>query len=120
MAHFFDRTVFINCPFDDEYAPLLEAAIFCVVYFGMVPRPANERMESGENRLEKIVGMIRSARYPIHDLSRCKSSQEAESFRMNMPFEFGIDVGLRKSGVAEFDRKKFLIFESEPDDLTGC
>lgn len=36
---------------------------------------------------------------------------------MNMPFEFGIDVGLRRSGVGRLGDKKFLIFEEEPYDL---
>jgi hypothetical protein len=113
----FDHTVFINCPFDEEYAPLLEAAIFCVVYFGFTPRLANERLEGGENRLDKIVGMIRGSKYSIHDLSRCRSKGIDEFFRMNMPFEFGMDLGFRRSGLHGLDEKKFLIFEQEPYDL---
>lgn len=34
-----------------------------------------------------------------------------------MPFEFGIDVGLRRSGAKHLLQKKFLIFEEEPYDL---
>jgi hypothetical protein len=84
----FERTVFVNYPFDEDYAPLLEAEIFCVVYFGFSPRLANERLEAGKNRLDKIFNMIRGSKYSIHDLSRCKAKQSAEYFRMNMPFEF--------------------------------
>lgn len=113
----YDSTVFINCPFDEEYAPLLEAAVFCVVYFGFAPRLANERVESGESRLDKIVEMILSARYSIHDLSRCRSLSIGEHFRMNMPFELGIDLGIRRSGVQPHDTKKFLILEESPYDL---
>jgi hypothetical protein len=109
--------VFVNCPFDGDYAPLLEAAIFCVVYFGFSPRLANERLEAGENRLDKIVNMIQSSKYSIHDLSRCKARGRAEFFRMNMPFEFGIDLGFRRSGQEKFADKKFLIFEEKPYDL---
>lgn len=36
---------------------------------------------------------------------------------MNMPFEFGMDVGLRRSGVEPFGEKKFLVFEKNPYDL---
>lgn len=64
----FEGSVFVNSPFDDEYAPLLEAALFCVVYFGFTPRLANERLETGENRLDKIVEMIKCSKYSIHDL----------------------------------------------------
>ena len=113
----FDQAVFVNCPFDKDYAPLLEAAIFCVVYLGFSPRLANERVEAGENRLDKIVEMMRESKYSIHDLSRCKAKSSSEFFRMNMPFEFGIDVGFRRSGVERFNKKKFLIFEEEPFDL---
>jgi len=66
----YNSSVFINCPFDDEYAPLLEAMPFCVVRFGLVPRLANERLETGENRLDKIVEMIKLSKFSIHDLSR--------------------------------------------------
>ena len=111
------RAVFINCPFDDDYAPLLEAALFCVVYFGFTPRLANERLEAGENRLDKIVGMIRRSKFSIHDLSRCTVEESGEYFRMNMPFEFGVDVGVRRSGFRCFEEKKFLIFEEQPYDL---
>jgi len=34
---------------------------------------------------------------------------------MNMPFELGIDYGLRNSGVCLLDTKKFLILESKYD-----
>lgn len=113
----YERSVFVNCPFDDDYAPLLEAALFCTVYFGFLPRLANERLEAGENRLDKIIEMIRGSKYSIHDLSRCKARRSGDVFRMNMPFEFGIDVGLRRSGVGRLSEKKFLIFEGEQFDL---
>lgn len=112
-----DRNVFVNCPFDIDYAPLLEAAVFCVCYFGFSPRLASERLEAGENRLEKILGLIRISRYSIHDLSRGQAKATGEFFRMNMPFELGLDLGYRRSGAENADRKKFLIFEREQYDL---
>jgi hypothetical protein len=110
-------SVFVNCPFDAAYAPLLEAALFCLVYFGFSPRLANQRREAGENRLDKITAMIARSMYSIHDLSRCIAEKEGEFFRMNMPFEFGVDVGFRRSGVGQFANKKFLIFERDQYDL---
>lgn len=112
----FERSVFVNCPFDEAYAAVLEAIVFCVVNFGFLPRLANERLEAGENRLDKIVQMIGESKYSIHDLSRCKA-QDGEYFRMNMPFEFGIDLGLRRSGAERLGSKKFLIFEEHQYDL---
>lgn len=41
-------------------------------------------------------------------------------FRMNMPFEFGLDFGLRHSGKAPFQQKKFLVFESQRYDLKAA
>jgi hypothetical protein len=116
----FETSVFVNCPFDSNYAPLLEAALFCIVSLGFVPYLANARLEAGENRLDKIVEMIRRSKYSLHDLSRAKAASSGDLFRMNMPFEFGIDVGLRRSGVAPLDRKKFLIFESRPFELKAA
>ena len=90
---------------------------FCIVYFGFSPRLANERIEAGENRLDKIIQMIKGSMYSIHDLSRCKSTNANEFFRMNMPFELGIDVGFRRSGIGRYATKKFLVFEKNPYDL---
>ena len=103
----FERAVFINCPFDSEYSPLLEATAFCIIYFGLVPRFANERIEAGENRLDKIADMIKNSMYSIHDLSRCKPQHVDEYFRMNMPFELGIDVGFRRSEIGRSTEKSF-------------
>ena len=113
----FERSVFINCPFDEQYAHLLVPLTFCVVYFGFTPRLASEGLDAGENRLEKIIELIKGSMYSIHDLSRCKSLHNGEPFRMNMPFEFGLDMGLRHSGVEPFEGKKFLIFEEQRYDL---
>lgn len=116
----FDRSVFVNCPFDAAYAPLLEAALFCIVYLDFTPRLANERLESGENRLDKIIDMVRASKYSIHDLSRCRARRAGESFRMNMPFEYGMDVGLRRSGSRRLKEKKFLIFEHDQYELKSA
>lgn len=52
----FERSVFINCPFDEDYDPILRAIFFCVVYLGFYPRLATERRDSLENRVDKISG----------------------------------------------------------------
>jgi len=36
---------------------------------------------------------------------------------MNMPFEYGVDFGFRRSDDETFNSKKFLIFEDEPYEL---
>ena len=59
----FERSVFINCPFDQDYLSLLRPLLFTITALGFRPRIASERSDSGEMRLDKIVGLIRSARF---------------------------------------------------------
>ncbi len=58
------------------------------------------------------LSIIKSCKYSIHDLSIVKSKRSNEFARMNMPFELGIDYGLRKSGVTPLNTKQFLILEA--------
>lgn len=109
----FENCVFINCPFDEDFAPILQAMMFCVVYFGLTPRLASESNDSGENRLEKIRGLIEGSKYSIHDLSRCQAKYVGEHFRLNMPFELGIDFGCRQYYGGNRDSKRFLILEEK-------
>ena len=123
----FEKCVFINCPLDEDYEPILQAILFCVVYLGLSPRFSSERNDSGENRLEKIRGLIESSKYSIHDLSRCQAKKKGEHFRLNMPFELGIDYGCRQYFGNGRENKKILILEEKKyryqaaiSDLSGC
>jgi hypothetical protein len=123
----FESSVFINCPLDDEYEPILQAILFCIVYAGLSPRIATERNDSGEARLEKIKGMIEGSKYSIHDLSRCQARKRGEHFRLNMPFVLGIDFGCRQYFGRGREAKKLLILEEKRyryqqalSDLSGC
>ncbi|WP_299438203.1 hypothetical protein [uncultured Rhodospira sp.] len=123
----FDHCVFINAPFDDAYAPLLRAILFCVTYLGYVPRLATERSDSGEMRLAKILGLIETSRFSIHDLSRCQAASVGEHYRLNMPFELGLDYGCRLYCGNGRGMKRFLILEEQKyryqaaiSDLAGC
>lgn len=108
----FDRNVFINCPFDAEYAPIFEAIVFAVHDAGFRPKCARERLDSSEFRLQKIVGLIRSSRYSIHDLSRTELDKDSSLPRFNMPIELGIDLGCKSFSTAH-RAKSLLIFDSE-------
>ena len=109
----FDRNVFVNCPFDREYQHILNAILFCLVRFGLTPRIATERSDAGEPRIEKIIDLIRSSRYSIHDLSRCQAREAGEHYRLNMPFELGMDFGCRHYGEEPLSSKVVLILEEE-------
>lgn len=123
----FEQSVFINCPFDPDYDALLQAILFCVVDLGFVPRLARERSDSAEMRVEKITGLIEASLYSIHDLSRCVAKKRGEHFRLNMPFELGIDWACRRYFGSGREAKRFLILEEKPyryqaalSDISGC
>lgn len=109
----FGRNVFVNCPFDEEYLPLLKPLLFCIFYLGLIPRIALESLDSGKPRFDKIVSLVAQCRYAIHDLSRLKSQSADEYFRLNMPFELGLDVGCRLFKSGRWSGKKCLILEAE-------
>ncbi|WP_436355504.1 hypothetical protein [Brevundimonas sp. CEF1] len=109
----FEQNVFINCPFDDAYMPLLRPMVFCVYRVGLRPRIALERHDSAEARIEKIIELIQNSKYGIHDLSRIKADKAGEMFRLNMPLELGIDIGAKRFGQGQLQSKKCLILETE-------
>ena len=76
---------------------------------------------------EKIVRLIRESRYSVHDLSRLKAELAGEFYRLNMPFEMGIDFGCRTFGRGPLRSKRTLVLEADPhryrtavSDLSGC
>lgn len=66
----YEKNVFINCPFDDEYRALLDAMVFAIHDCGFVPCCALEESDGGDVRLDKIKRLVQSSRYGIHDISR--------------------------------------------------
>jgi hypothetical protein len=80
MVAGYDRSVFINCPFDDRYRPLLHAIIFAVQDCGFLARCALEVEDSGEERIRKIKRIIRECQYGCMT-SRVSSSTRAPAFR---------------------------------------
>lgn len=109
----FEKNVFVNCPFDDDYRQLLLSVIFTVKYLGYNPRLSIERSDSSETRIDKIVGLINESKFGIHDLSRIVSIGENEHYRMNMPFELGIDYGCKRLKDGVWAEKQILILEKE-------
>ena len=87
------RSVFINCPFDDEYLPLFDAIIFATTACGYRPRSALESGSVSTPRMERVFEALTSSQYSIHDFSRCKGEGSLNLARFNMPLEFGIAFG---------------------------
>lgn len=122
----FHKNVFVNCPFDEEFYDLLRPLLFTIVYVDLTPRIALEVMDSGKVRIDRIVELIRESQYAIHDLSRIVALAPGDLYRLNMPFELGIDLGARYFGPGELSHKRCLVLETEPyrykaalSDLSG-
>lgn len=89
------KSVFINCPFDEEYAQTFDAIVFAVACCGFIPRSALESGDIAVPRMERIVRAIFSSYYSIHDLSRCRGEGDERLARFNMPLELGIAMAHR-------------------------
>jgi hypothetical protein len=87
--------VFINCPFDAAYAPLLDAIVFGAVCAGFWPRMAQSSGDVATPRLDRILDELLACRYSIHDLSRWHGEGPDNLARFNMPLELGMAVGIR-------------------------
>jgi hypothetical protein len=110
----FGKNIFINCPFDKEYKSFLKPLLFTVISCGFNPRIALERFDSSENRLSKIRELIESSKNSIHVLSRTKSTKKGEYYRLNMPFEIGLDFGCKfYHPDKRYEEKRILIIEEE-------
>jgi hypothetical protein len=90
-----DASVFLNCPFDDRYKPLLNSIILTVLACGFIPRISTESGSVSEPRLERICRSLHGSRFSIHDLSRCQGEGDLNLARFNMPLELGIAMGRR-------------------------
>lgn len=110
----YDRSVFINCPFDAPYWSLLEAITFTVFECGFVPRCSLETDDGSQVRIQKINGLIGNCRLAIHDISRTESDGVPPLPRFNMPLELGIFMGAKEFGNREQKRKAAVIMDAEP------
>lgn len=109
----YGRSVFINCPFDESYAPIFEAIVFTVIVCGFRPLCARSRLDSSEFRLDKVLDLIAASRYSIHDLSRVELDEGNALPRFNMPLELGLDLGCKRFSPAR-KNKSLLIFDAQP------
>ena len=85
----YNDSVFINCPFDEDYKPILRAIVYAIYRCGFYPQTALDEDDSTELRLLKIIR------------------------KMNMPFELGIFFGAKFFGDNSQQRKNALILERQ-------
>lgn len=102
--------VFINCPFDADFAPIFDALVFTVLACGFQVRTARELEDGGEARLDKLFRIIEESRYGIHDLSRTELGANGLP-RFNMPFELGLFLAARRFGGDAHRSKRTLVLD---------
>jgi len=109
----YSKDIFINCPFDNEFLDLFYAKVFCVIDCGFRARCAQEAVDSGEVRIEKVTRIILQCKYGIHDISRTELCKKTKLPRFNMPLELGIFLGAKRYGDSEQRRKVCLITDTD-------
>jgi hypothetical protein len=109
----YSNNVFINCPFDEDYAHLREAIIFVIFDCGFIPRCALEEDNSGNVRFDKIQKLISESKYGIHDISRTELDNSTNLPRFNMPLELGVFIGAKRYGSNQQKVKNCLILDKD-------
>ena len=113
MKATYAASVFINCPFDLNYRPMLFAATFAILDCGYQPRCAQEEEDGGAVRIEKIKQIIQDCKFGLHDISETTLGINGLP-RFNMPFELGLFLGARQFGDSGQKGKVTLIVDREP------
>ena len=85
-----DSAVFINCPYRDNYAPLLDAITFSVAASNLVPILALDFSDPDRLRLQNIMKLIKNSAFSVHELSDANVIDDDGYTRMNMPLEMGM------------------------------
>ncbi len=108
------KSVFLNIPYDRSFTRLYIAYIAAVAAFGFIPK-ATLQIPASRRRLDRILSLISSSDYSLHDLSRVQLDLTApRTPRFNMPFELGLTVALQKSKIT---RHSWIVLESHPHRL---
>jgi hypothetical protein len=97
----FDKNVFINCPFDDEYLPLLRPLLFTILYVGLNPRIALESLDSGRPRIDVGCRLFRAG---------CRSKKclilEAERYRY-------------QTAISDLSNSDIAVHKNDPQTLVS-
>jgi len=109
----YERNVFINCPFDEDYDQIFNAILFTVHKCGFILRCSKEFEDSSGIRIKNIIQLIKGSKYSIHDLSRITLDGTSNLPRFNMPLELGICIGAIEFGNLRQNNKEYLIIESD-------
>jgi hypothetical protein len=112
-AEDYERSVFVNCPFDEDYRRIFDAIVFAVYDCGYIARCSLEADDASEVRIDKITKIVGECRFGLHDISRTELDTATRLPRFNMPFELGLFFGAKRFGRAEHKLKSCLILDVE-------
>jgi hypothetical protein len=112
-AEDYERSVFVNCPFDNDYRRIFDAIVFAVYDCGYIARCSLEADDASEVRIDKITKIVTQCRFGLHDISRTELDTATRLPRFNMPFELGLFFGAKRFGRAEHRLKSCLILDVE-------
>jgi hypothetical protein len=108
------KSIFINCPFDDDFRPIFRAIVFTVTACGYFPRCSLEHEDASQVRIAKILRLIGDSALSIHDVSRTELDDVNQLPRFNMPLELGVVLGAKHFGSPRHRRKRCLVLDREP------
>lgn len=115
LPHDYAESVFINCPFYKDYEPLFYAMVFAIHELGLKPMSAKHASDGGQPRINKILELIENCKFGIHDISRTELDPIRGLPRFNMPFELGLDMGCKRYGARDHNKKRLLILDADRD-----
>jgi hypothetical protein len=102
--------VFLNVPYDKKFEKLFLAYICGTAALDLTPRTTLEIPKSSD-RLDKLLNLIQSCEYSIHDLSRVQLDQShPRTPRFNMPFKLGLAVAW--SRISKNHEHQWFVCES--------
>jgi hypothetical protein len=86
------NAVFLNIPYDEAFERLYLAFIVGIYQLRLVPF-ITSGIPGGVRRLNRVLNLIQTCRYSIHDLSRVELSPTPPATpRFNMPLELGMTI----------------------------
>jgi hypothetical protein len=94
-------SVFVNCPYDEDYRACFDAIVFTCVHAGFFPWIAASTGSVARGRIDRILEGLEWCRYSIHDLTRYRGEGAENLSRFNMPLELGIAMGVRGQHAGE-------------------
>lgn len=109
----YETNVFVNCPLDAAYRPLLDAIVFAVHDCGFTARAALEVTDASQVRIDKISRIIGDCKFGVHDISRTQVDLFTGLPRFNMPLELGLFLGAKRFGAGKQKLKNCLVLDVE-------